>query len=32
MKKKNDYENNFSKILQVVHLKKMGENKFYKFI
>ena len=28
MKKKNDDENNFSKILQVVQLKKMGSNKF----
>ena len=27
MKKKNDDENNFSKILQVVQLKKMGSNK-----
>ena len=28
MKKKIDDENNFSKILQVVQLKKIGQNKF----
>ena len=32
MKKKKDDENNFSKILQVVQLKKMWSNKFYEFI
>ena len=33
MKKKNDDENNFSKILQVVQLKKMEKKiNFYKFI
>ena len=30
MKKKNDDENNFSKILQVVQLKKWGKINFFK--